>query len=127
VEQTGYDSVFCDDPLRVYLAEIRRVPPLDRVEEIECIEHARTGDEMAEAAKTRLVEAHLELVVSLAERHRSEHVHILDLIQKGNEGLLRAAQTVAHCGSDSFASYATQLIERALDDARPAIPPNQPA
>ena len=119
--------MFWDDPLRVYLAEARRVPPLDRVEELQCIEHVRAGDEMAEAAKRRLVEAHLELVISLAERHRSNRVHILDLIQKGNEGLLRAAQTAADCGSDSFASYATPLIKCALAEARLTIPPDQPA
>jgi len=90
---------------------------LDRVEEIECIEHVKAGDEKAETARLRLVESHLELVVSLAERHRSEHVHILDLIQKGNEGLLRAVQTLADCGADSFAAYATPLIECAIADA----------
>ena len=112
----GDDSVFCDDPLQVYLAEVRRVPPLDRVEEIECIEHVRAGDGVAEAAKLRLVETHLELVVTLAERYRREDVHILDLIQKGNEGLLRAAQTLADCCTDSFAAHATPLIECALAD-----------
>ena len=57
---------------------------MERAEEIACIEHVRAADDMAEAAQKRLVEANLELVVSLAERHRSERIHILDLIQKGN-------------------------------------------
>ena len=116
MKRIGDDFVFCDDPLRVYLAEVRRVPPLERVEEIECIEHVRAGDETAEAAKLRLVEAHLELVVTLAERYRRDDVHILDLIQKGNEGLLRAAQTLADSRPDSFAAHATPQIECALAD-----------
>jgi RNA polymerase primary sigma factor len=110
------DAVFYDDPLQVYLAELDRIPALDRAEEIACIEHVRAGDEMAEAAGTRLVEANLRLVVSLAERYQSERLHILDLIQKGNEGLLRAVQTLTECPSDSFAAHASRLVECALDE-----------
>jgi RNA polymerase primary sigma factor len=106
-----------DDPLRVYLAELRRIPALDRAEEIACIEHVRAGDELAETARTRLVEANLQLVVSLAERYRNQRIHILNLIEKGNEGLLHAVENLTDCVPDSFAAHATQFIERALVDA----------
>jgi RNA polymerase primary sigma factor len=64
------------DALQVYLTEIRRIPALSREEEIACLEHVRAGDEMGEESKKRLVEANLELVVSLAERYQSARFHI---------------------------------------------------
>jgi RNA polymerase primary sigma factor len=113
---------FCDDPLGAYLAELARVPPLDRAEEITCIEHLRAEDDMAESCRKRLVEANLHLVVTLAERHQSEGVHILDLIQKGNEGLLGAAQSLTDCPPGSFSTYAAKFIERALINAAKTDP-----
>ena len=111
------DTAFCDDPLRVYLTELARIPPLDRAEEITCIEHVRAEDDMAESCRKRLVEANLQLVVTLAERHVNERVHILDLIQKGNGGLLQATQSLADCSPGTFVAHATKLIERALIEA----------
>jgi RNA polymerase primary sigma factor len=90
---------------------------LGRAEEIVCIEHVRAADDKAEAARKRLVEANLALVVSLAERHRSERIHILDLIERGNQGLLQAAESLTDCIPHSFASHATAFIERALIEA----------
>ncbi len=116
------DAAFCDDPLQVYLAELRRIPALDRAQEIACIEHVRAGDEMAEAARVRLVEANLYLVVSLAERYRTERLHILDLIQKGNEGLMRAVQALTDSSPDSFAAHASRLVECALAEAAKSAP-----
>jgi DNA-directed RNA polymerase sigma subunit (sigma70/sigma32) len=113
---------YTDDPMEVYLKELRRIPPMDRAEEIACMEHVRAGNEMAEAATKRLVEANLSLVVTLAEHHRSEHVHILDLIVKGNEGLLHAVEDLANHAPDSFAPHAT-FIERALVEAAQSGPP----
>ena len=106
-----------DDPLRVYLAEVARIPPLDRAEEINCIEHVRAEDDLADSCRRRLVEANLQLVVTLAERHQSEGVHILDLIEKGNEGLLHATQSLTDCPLGSFSTHATPFIELALTDA----------
>jgi RNA polymerase primary sigma factor len=111
------NPVFCDDPVRVYLAELRGIPPLDQAEENTCVEHARAEDEMAERCRKRLVEANLQLVVTLAERHVNERVHILDLIQKGNGGLLQATQSLADCSPGTFVAHATKLIERALIEA----------
>jgi RNA polymerase primary sigma factor len=108
------DAVFFDDPLRVYLTELSSIPPLDSSEEVTCIEHVRADDEMAEACRKRLVEANLQLVVTLAERHLNERFHLLELIQKGNEGLLQAARSLSNCPPNSFAAHATKFIERAL-------------
>ena len=116
------DDTFCDDPLQVYLVELGRIPALDRAEEIACIEHVRACDQMAEAARTRLIEANLRLVVSLAERYRSERLHMLDLIEKGNEGLLRAVQRLTDCPTDSFATHASRLVECALVEAAQSAP-----
>jgi RNA polymerase primary sigma factor len=111
------DTIFCDDPLQAYLAELARIPPLDRTEEVACIQHVIAEDEIAENCRKRLVEANLQLVVTLAERHHSGRVHILDVIQKGNEGLLQATQSLTDCLPGSFSTHAEKYIKRALIDA----------
>jgi RNA polymerase primary sigma factor len=113
------DHKFVDDPVKVYLAEVCKVPPLSREEEIRCVQHIRAGDDQAEAAGERLAEANLHLVVSIAERHRNDRVHILDLIQQGNDGLLVALQTFRDSSEDSFSAHATSHIERAIAKALP--------
>ena len=72
---------------------------------------------MADSAGKRLAEAHLLLVVSVAERYQDDRNHILDLIQKGNLGLLRAVQTLGETSHDSFSAYAAVHIERAIREA----------
>jgi DNA-directed RNA polymerase sigma subunit (sigma70/sigma32) len=109
--------MFVDDPLGVYLDELIRIPPLSRDEEIDCLHHVRAGDQFAESAGKRLAEASLLLVVSIAERYRSDQIHILDLIQRGNEGLLLAVQTLSDSSADSFSAHATGYIERAIAEA----------
>jgi len=111
------DHPYIDDPVQVYLAEVCKVPPLSRDEEISCVQHIRAGDQQAESAERLLVEANLGLVVSIAERYRNEHIHILDLIQVGNDGLVRALQTFKGSGEDSFSAYAAVHIERAIAEA----------
>jgi RNA polymerase primary sigma factor len=108
---------FFDNPLAVYLAALKSVPPLDREEEMECIQHVRAGDEKAEKARTRLVEANLQLVVTIAERYPRDKMHLLDLIQEGNRGLLTATQTLRESWVDNFSIHATPLIERAISEA----------
>jgi RNA polymerase primary sigma factor len=81
---------YIDDPVQVYLAEVCKVPALSRDEEFSCVQHIRAGDQQADSAERLLVEANLRLVVSIAERYRNERIHILDLIQEGNDGLVRA-------------------------------------
>src|ERR1700761_4912698 len=82
-----HHTAYVDDPLQTYLSEVRRIPPMDRAEEIECIQQICAGDDLAESARTRLVEANLQLVVSIARRQANDQIHILDLIEKGNHGL----------------------------------------
>ena len=111
------DAAFSDDPLTLYLNEIDRIPQLGNSEEDRCIEHVRVADEEAEAAARRLFETHLRLVLSIAERYRDNGSHILDLVQRGNEGLLHAIHTLANSPAGSFSAIATQYIERAITAA----------
>jgi len=108
------DHKFIDDPEGLYLSEVLKIPPLSPDEEIRCLQHVRAGDEQAEPARKRLVEAHLNLVVSIAERNRNDQIHFLDLIVKGNDGLMGAVQSFGDSGEDSFSAYATACIERAI-------------
>ncbi len=116
----GYYPTYVDDvgdPLAVYLAEVDKVPPLTRAEEILCIEHIRANDQEAKSARTRLVEANLHLVVAIAGRYRQHDMYILDLIQKGNEGLLQALQTLSEDDQATFAEQAFSHIEKAIKAA----------
>ncbi len=113
----GESNEWSDDPLAVYLKLVGQIPSLDSNEESACIDHVRAGDEMAESAGKRLVEANLQLVVSLAERYPSHDIHILDLIEGGNAGLMRAVRALTDSVPESFAAYATPFIERALAEA----------
>jgi RNA polymerase primary sigma factor len=106
-----------DDPLQVYLAELHKIPPLARDEEIVCVAHVRAEDEMPESSKIRLCEANLLLVVSIAQRYRNDRVRILDLIQRGNDGLMQAVRTVSDSVHDSFSAHAAGYIERAIAEA----------
>jgi RNA polymerase primary sigma factor len=108
------DHSYIDDPVQVYLTEVCKVPPLSHDEEISCVQHIRAGDQQAESAERLLVEANLGLVVSIAERYRNERIHILDLIQEGNDGLVRALRTFKDSGESSFSAYAAVHIERAI-------------
>lgn len=116
------NTVWTDDPLQVYLSLVAEIPPLDHAEETACIHHVRAGDDMAEAAVKRLAEANLQLVVSLAERYAGRQVYLLDLIEKGNAGLLLAVRSLVDCAPESFSVYATGFIERALAEATASTP-----
>ena len=118
-------TAYIDDPLQKYLSEVQRIPSLDRAEEIACIEHVYAGDELAESARSRLVEANLQLVVSIAHRHTNNQIHILDLIEKGNEGLLRAMEALPSSSIDQFSTHAVSYVENAIADAiaHPVAPP----
>jgi DNA-directed RNA polymerase sigma subunit (sigma70/sigma32) len=103
-----------DDPVRVYLEEMSKVPPLTREQEMECVRHIRARDEQADVAMKDLVEQVLPLVVSIAQRHASEHIHILDLAQTGNQALLAAVRAFADSDADNFSVYAEAFIENAM-------------
>ena len=108
------EQEFIDDPVSVYLAEVGKVPPLGRDEEVDCIRIVRAGAGGLEMAEQRLVEANLPLVVALAKQHKSGNIHILDLIQKGNEGLLSAVRALGASDQDDFTALATDHVERAI-------------
>ena len=105
-----------DDPLKVYLRELDIIPPMSREEETDLLRKLRTQKE-AEFATRRLIETKLSLVVSIVERHSSAGVHILDLIQKGNEGLMFALKTFSETSSDASATHAAACIEEAVSRA----------
>ena len=112
-----------DDPVRMYLKEIGQVKLLTADEEIELAKRVSEGDK---AAKDRLTEANLRLVVSIAKKYSGRGLHILDLIQEGNTGLIRAVDKFDYTKGNKFSTYATwwirQAITRAIADQARTIP-----
>ena len=103
-----------DDPVRMYLKEIGQVKLLTADEEIELAKRVSEGDK---AAKDRLTEANLRLVVSIAKKYSGRGLHILDLIQEGNTGLIRAVDKFAYTKGNKFSTYATWCIRQAITRA----------
>jgi RNA polymerase primary sigma factor len=112
---------FVDDPLGLYLDLVAKVPPLSRDEELRCIRHLRARDRQEESASKRLLEANLHLVVSIAERYPNNGIHILDLIDSGNTGLLAALQNFGESSDDNFRAHATPHIEHAIAERIAAV------
>ena len=110
----GGDSMSIDDPVKVYLKEIGRVPLLTPEEEIELAIRIAEGDV---AAKQRLSEANLRLVVSIAKRYLGRGMHFLDLIQEGNLGLIKAVEKFDYTKGFKFSTYATWWIRQAITRA----------
>jgi RNA polymerase primary sigma factor len=107
-------AIFDDDPIQIYLREIATVPPLTKDEEIELSQHLLADDDHAEAAGRRLVEANLAIVVSVAERSVRPGMHLLDLVQTGNEGLFIALNTFRDDPSMSFSKHAETCVSAAI-------------
>lgn len=107
-------AVSTDDPVRIYLKEIGRVPLLSPGEESDVAEKILEGDE---EAKKRLVEANLRLVVSIAKRYLGRGMQLLDLIQEGNLGLMKAVEKFDHTKGFKFSTYATWWIRQAITRA----------
>ena len=111
------DTLSTDDPVRMYLTEIGKVPPLSPEEEQDLLKRVAEGDE---EAKCRMAEANLLLVVSIAKRHAECGMLFLDLIQEGNRGLIKAVETFDCTKGYKFSTYATrwicQTIARAIAD-----------
>lgn len=107
-------SVTVDDPVKVYLKEIGRVPLLTSEEEIELAIKISEGDV---AAKQRLSEANLRLVVSIAKRYLGRGMQFLDLIQEGNLGLIKAVEKFDYTKGFKFSTYATWWIRQAITRA----------
>ena len=108
------DNIAIDDPVKVYLKEIGRVPLLSSEEEIELAVRIKNGDV---AAKKRLSEANLRLVVSIAKRYLGRGMQFLDLIQEGNLGLIKAVEKFDHTKGFKFSTYATWWIRQAITRA----------
>ena len=116
VEETDAagDVVSIDDPVKVYLIEIGRVPLLSPEEEIELSIKIAEGDQNA---KKRLSEANLRLVVSIAKRYVGRGMQFLDLIQEGNLGLIKAVEKFDYTKGFKFSTYATWWIRQAITRA----------
>ena len=114
VDTVTADSIAIDDPVKVYLKEIGRVPLLSSEEEIELAVRIKNGDV---AAKKRLSEANLRLVVSIAKRYLGRGMQFLDLIQEGNLGLIKAVEKFDHTKGFKFSTYATWWIRQAITRA----------
>ena len=108
------DGIAIDDPVKVYLKEIGRVPLLTPEEEIDLAIRISSGDE---AAKKRLSEANLRLVVSIAKRYLGRGMQFLDLIQEGNLGLIKAVEKFDYTKGFKFSTYATWWIRQAITRA----------
>ncbi len=108
------DAISLDDPVKVYLKEIGRVPLLSSDEEVELAVLISDGNEFA---KKRLTEANLRLVVSIAKRYVGRGMHFLDLIQEGNVGLIKAVEKFDHSKGFKFSTYATWWIRQAITRA----------
>jgi len=103
-----------DDPVRMYLKEIGQVRLLSAEEEVELAKRVAEGDQFA---KNKLTEANLRLVVSIAKKYSGRGLHILDLIQEGNTGLIRAVDKFDWTKGNKFSTYATWWIRQAITRA----------
>ncbi len=108
------EGVGIEDPVRMYLKEIGKVPLLSAEEEIELAKKMEMGDE---EAKKRLAEANLRLVVSIAKRYVGRGLLFLDLIQEGNLGLIKAVEKFDYRKGYKFSTYATWWIRQAITRA----------
>lgn len=114
IELTVPDGISIEDPVRMYLKEIGKVPLLSAEEEIELAKRMELGDQ---EAKKRLAEANLRLVVSIAKRYVGRGMLFLDLIQEGNLGLIKAVEKFDYRKGYKFSTYATWWIRQAITRA----------
>ena len=112
------EGVSIDDPVRMYLKEIGKIPLLSPEHETYLAEVIATGtEEEAKNAKNKLIEANLRLVVSIAKRHVGKGMYFLDLIQEGNLGLMKAVEKFDYRKGYKFSTYATWWIRQAITRA----------
>lgn len=110
-ELSSLDSPGVSDPVRMYLKEIGRIPLLTREEEIRLAQQVEKSDE---AAKQKLIDSNLRLVVSIAKKYIGRGMTFLDLIQEGNKGLIRAVEKFDWTKGFKFSTYATWWIRQAI-------------
>ncbi len=113
-DDSSFENMSLDDPVKVYLREIGRVPLLSGDEEIELAVKISEGSQYA---KQRLTEANLRLVVSIAKKYVGRGMYFLDLIQEGNVGLIKAVEKFDHTKGFKFSTYATWWIRQAITRA----------
>ena len=111
------EGVSIEDPVRMYLKEIGKVPLLTAEEEIELSKQMELGGEVGKRAQQRLAEANLRLVVSIAKRYVGRGMLFLDLIQEGNLGLIKAVEKYDYRKGFKFSTYATWWIRQAITRA----------
>lgn len=114
LDDLSFDNMNLDDPVKLYLREIGRVPLLSSDEEIKLAVKISEGDEYA---KQRLTEANLRLVVSIAKKYVGRGIYFLDLIQEGNVGLIKAVDKFDYQKGFKFSTYATWWIRQAITRA----------
>ena len=114
IDLSAPEGISVEDPVRMYLKEIGKVPLLTADEEIELAKRMEKGDE---AAKNRLAEANLRLVVSIAKRYVGRGMLFLDLIQEGNLGLIKAVEKFDYRKGYKFSTYATWWIRQGITRA----------
>ena len=114
LDASATDGAGMDDPVRMYLKEIGKVPLLTAEQEQELAQRMLEGDE---EAKSQLIEANLRLVVSIAKRYLGRGMQFLDLIQEGNLGLIKAVDKFDHSKGFKFSTYATWWIRQAITRA----------
>ena len=114
IDMSVPDSVSIEDPVRMYLKEIGKVPLLSAEEEVELAKRMEQGDQ---EAKNKLAEANLRLVVSIAKRYVGRGMLFLDLIQEGNLGLMKAVEKFDYTKGYKFSTYATWWIRQAITRA----------
>ncbi|MBR1571782.1 MAG: RNA polymerase sigma factor RpoD [Lachnospiraceae bacterium] len=114
IDLSAPDGISTDDPVRMYLKEIGKVPLLTAEEEIELAKRMELGDQ---EAKKRIAEANLRLVVSIAKRYVGRGMLFLDLIQEGNLGLIKAVEKFDYRKGYKFSTYATWWIRQAITRA----------
>ena len=108
------ESMDVDEPIKMYLREIGQIPLLSYEEEIEYAQRVLNGEE---EAKQKLIESNLRLVVSIAKKHTNRGLKMLDLIQEGNMGLMKAVEKFEYEKGFKFSTYATRWIRQAITRA----------
>jgi len=114
ITETTYEGINVDDPVRMYLREIGRIPLLTYEQELELAKRILDGDE---TAKQELAESNLRLVVSIAKKYVGRGMLFLDLIQEGNMGLIKAVEKFDYTKGFKFSTYATWWIRQAITRA----------
>ena len=103
-----------NDPVKTYVRELATVQPSTKEEEKHLFQEIEQGGERGVLAERRLIESNLQLVLPIAERHKSSGLSMLDLIQEGNLGLMRALKDFPKTHHDDFSRYAAVCIEDAI-------------